>query len=252
MPGVEVFGCETGLRRSPLFPTSGRRVDVVEVCRSRSMVMPVHTRNVAQVHACRRCRSIGVPDHQMAFQPWHRHFSQSLDRRRWRLVHGKAHMRSKSHTLAGGSHRQNVAALDRTPLETVLEIGASRSDCPRKTMVGGNRKQTWTCPDVQKNQGIVHLHRVPIVHSCRSVGLSLYNSLVIAPVLQWDATRIEFAFIMDHNLFAFITHNYTVSKHARKGQAYYSPSLVEPQLKSSIFQKEYNGKKNEKTGMAKM
>jgi hypothetical protein len=119
-------------------------------------------------------------------------------------------------------------------------------------MVDGSRNRSWTCPDVQKSQEIVHPHRVPTVHSWRSVMLCPYNSLVIAPVLQWDATRVEFAFIMNHHFFAFVTHNYTVSKQTGTSRVFYSPSLVEPQLKSSIFQKEYNGRKNEKTGMAKI
>ena len=120
------------------------------------------------------------------------------------------------------------------------------------TMVGGNRTQTWTYPDVQKILGIGHLRRSPRVHSWRSVALSPYNSLVIAPILQWDGTRIEFPFIMNHHLLAFVTHDYIISIR-REGAKYFDlPSLVEPQLKSSIFQKEYNGRKNEKTGMAKM
>ena len=86
-------------------------------------------------------------------------------------------------------------------------------------MVGGSQKRAWTCPDVRRNQEIVHLHRVPRVRFWWSIALSTYNSLVIAPILEWDATRIEFAFIMDHHLFAFVTHNYTVSKRARKGQS---------------------------------
>jgi len=80
MPGAMVPGCELKLRKSLLFPTSERRVDVVEEYLSRTKVLPVHAKDVARVHAGRRCMSIDIPDHQVRLRPGHRHSSRYLVR----------------------------------------------------------------------------------------------------------------------------------------------------------------------------
>ena len=119
-PGAMVADCGIELRKSPLCSTGEQRVDVVEEYPSRSMVLPVHTRDIAQEHASRRRRSIGFPDHQMVPRPCHRHLLKYLGRRRRRSVRGKARIRSESHILTAESRRQSVAIQDKTPLEKVL------------------------------------------------------------------------------------------------------------------------------------
>jgi len=117
--GATVAGWWIEFRKSPFFPTNEQRVDVVEEYRSRSMVLPVHTRDVAQIHAGQRCRLIGIPEHRMALRPCHRRLSRFFDRRRWRLVRGKARIQSESHILAAESRRPSVVIQDRKPLEIV-------------------------------------------------------------------------------------------------------------------------------------